>query len=355
MSQKPLTVAVTGMNATDNPGPGVAVIRSLKHNPNFSGRIVGLAYDSLDPGLYAEGLLDDAFLIPYPSQGLDALRERLDYIHHKVCLDVIIPTLDSELLAFMALEDHFQARNIGTFLPTREQFNLRSKQHLEEIGKLSGIKVPKTQMVLDASDLFSIHKELTFPIVIKGPFYGAEIVHSVDEAVASFHRTVATWGLPVIAQNYVDGEEVNVVAVGDGDGGLVGAVAMSKMVRTDKGKGWVGITISDPKLTEITNAFMAGISWRGPCELEVLRDKQGELFLLEINPRFPAWTYLSAGAGMNLPEAVMKLAAGETVAPMESYKTGKLFVRISLDQIADIQDFQQIASMGERTSINRKL
>ena len=112
-------------------------------------------------------------------------------------------------------------------------------------------------------------------------------------------------GLPVIVQACVGGtgEELNVVAVGDGEGGLVGAVAMKKLVVTDKGKGWAGITIKDPELLALTERFMRATHWRGPCEVEVIRDRDGDYHLIEINPRFPAWVYLSAAAGMNLPRA----------------------------------------------------
>lgn len=76
MSERPLTVGVTGLNATDNPGPGVAVIRALRDaDPNI--RLVGLAYDALDPGVYATELLRDIFMLPYPSQGLTAFWSRL--------------------------------------------------------------------------------------------------------------------------------------------------------------------------------------------------------------------------------------------------------------------------------------
>ena len=40
MSLVTQTVAVTGMNATDNPAPGVAVARALRAAPDFAGRIV---------------------------------------------------------------------------------------------------------------------------------------------------------------------------------------------------------------------------------------------------------------------------------------------------------------------------
>ncbi len=65
-----LTVAVTGMNARpDNPGPGYAVARCLREAPEFSGRIVGLGYDALDPGVYDRQVCDQAYLLPYPSSG----------------------------------------------------------------------------------------------------------------------------------------------------------------------------------------------------------------------------------------------------------------------------------------------
>lgn len=340
-------VGVTGMNATDNPGPGITVSRALRLDPNFKGRIIGLAYDSLDPGIYASDVVDDVFLVPYPSQGVDALRERLAYIQQRTGMKVIIPTLDAELPSFMAMEDTLQELGIGTFLCTKEQYDLRSKVKLAEMGEKAGISVPKTAVISDSSSLYGIHEEVPYPFYVKGLFYDAYRAASVDEAVVAFHRTVAKWGVPVIIQQHVSGEELDVVAVGDGEGGLVGAVPMKKTYITDKGKGWAGVAIKDPKLLEITSKFMSHLKWRGPCEVEVIKDKEGGYHLLEINPRFPAWSYLSAGAGMNLPAAVVRLAAGEKVEPMTDFEAGTMFVRISIDQIARLEDFQKIASAGE--------
>lgn len=345
-----VTVAVTGLNATDNPGPGISVIRSLRHHPEFSGRIVGLAYDNLEPGIYAKELVDDVFLVPYPSQGTDALDERLRYIHGKVGLDAIIPTLDSELPGFIEIEDGLNEIGIGTYLPTRDQLDLRSKLRLAALGEDAGIPVPHTKVLSDVADIYSLHKQMAFPIVIKGQFYGATITRSVDEAIAAYHGVMAKWGPPVIAQAYLQGDEYDIVATGDGRGGLVGAVAMRKTSLTDKGKGWAGITVSDPKLLELTRSFVAATHWRGPCEVELLKDGRDEYHLLEVNPRFPAWVYLSAAAGLNLPYAVLQLALGRKVAPMTEYRAGTMFVRISLDQIADLADFQQLATTGELIS-----
>ena len=346
-----LTIAVTGLNATDNPGPGVSVIRALRSHPGFAGRVVGLAYDTLDPGIYARDQVDDVFLVPYPSHGAEALEARLRYIHERTGgLDVIIPTLDSELASFIELEPTLRELGIGTFLPTRQQLEMRSKVNLAEFGEQAGIDVPSSRVISSVSELYSIHEQVPYPMAIKGVYYGATVARSVDEAVAAFHKTTAQWGYPVIAQTFVGGDELNVVGVGDGEGGLVGAVPMKKTYITDKGKGWAGIAIQDAALLRLTRRFVEASRWRGPFEVEVIKDRDGGYHLLEINPRFPAWTYLAAGAGMNLPHAVARLAAGLEVEPMERYRVGTMFVRISIDQIATLDDFQSVTQHGELLS-----
>ena len=122
-----LTIAVTGLNATDNPGPGVGVIRALR-DAGAADRLIGLAYDALDPGIYAAEIVHEVFMIPYPSQGVDAFLSRLAYVHGKVGLDVVIPTLDAELPSFIDLSPRLRSMGIGLLLPTREQ--LRWFHHL---------------------------------------------------------------------------------------------------------------------------------------------------------------------------------------------------------------------------------
>ncbi len=347
MSKETLTVAVTGLNATDNPGPGISVIRSLRLHPDFQGRIVGLAYDTLEPGIYARDLVDDVFLIPYPSQGPEALASRLRYINEQVGLDVLLPTLDSELASLISLEETLDELGIGTFLPTQAQLDMRSKVHLQNFGAEADISVPKSKVISSADEIYSIHQEVPYPFWVKGVYYGATLARGVDEAVQAFHKVVASWGYPVIIQAMVEGDELDVVAVGDGEGGLVGALPMKKTTITDKGKGWAGIAIKDPEIIELTRKFTAASRWRGPCEVEVIKDRDGGYHLLEVNPRFPAWTYLSAGAGMNLPYAVVQLARGHCVTPLTSYRVGAMFVRISIDQLASLEDYQAVVTHGE--------
>lgn len=343
-----LTVAVTGLNATDNPAPGVAVIRAIREGAGDNVRIVGLAYDALDPGNFMEGVADSVFLMPYPSQGADAVLERLLYVHERTPIDVVLPTLDSELPAYIRVQEQLRARGVRSFLPSEEGFQLRSKARFHELKEKLGISVPASRIVNDSMDIARLHEEFDFPLVVKGQFYDAHIAHTPMDAEVFFQRVRAKWGLPVIVQEFVPGEEYDVVALGDGEGGLVGAVPMRKMALTDKGKAWGGITIADPELERFLKDVMARLKWRGPLELEVMRSRDtGKLYLLEINPRFPAWVYLAVGAGQNLPWATVQLALGEQVPPMPPYDVGTLFLRHSNDIICRLSDYESLTVRGE--------
>ena len=66
----------------------------------------------------------------------------------------------------------------------------------------------------------------------------------------------------------------------------------------------------------------------------------------EINPRIPAWVYLAVGAGQNIPEALVELALGNEVKAFDNYKVGTMFVRYSFDNIAQLDDYQNLTTTG---------
>jgi len=339
------------MNATDNPAPGVPVARALRHDPNFQGRIVGLGYDPLDPGFYAEGLLDGGAILPVPSAGREALLHRVRDLVHEFGITVFVPTLDSEIRAVASLEDELGRLGVHTFVPSVAAIDRSSKPQLPKLGDLPGIRIPESEAVMSAESLASVIHKLELPVVVKGVYYGAAVAYTEAEAVGWFQHFAATWGLPVVIQRHVTGDEYNVCALGDGTGATVGAVAMRKLALTDKGKGWSGVTVGSPALLRLAANVIRALRWRGPLEVEVIAqdgDMGAEsLRVIEINPRFPAWCYLTAAAGQNLPSACVRLALGEAVpTPLPDYQTGRMFVRISLDQVAGLDTFGCLSSTG---------
>ena len=122
---------------------------------------------------------------------------------------------------------------------------------------------------------------------------------------------------------------------------------MRKQYITDKGKAWGGITLDDKSMLELTHKIIGETKWRGGMELELIRTSHNELYLIEINPRLPAWVYLAVGAGQNLPEALVQLALGNNVPSFKEYEIGKMFIRYSWDMICDISDFEKLSTLGE--------
>lgn len=343
-----LKVGVTGLNNIDSPGPGVPVIRGIKESTEFEGEIIGLIYDSLEPGIYMKEVSNRNYLIPYPSGGLEELYQRLSYIQSKENLDVIIPTLDSELYGFVKLAPKLRELGINTFLPSTDKLNLRAKDKLFDFCVSHGIKVPKNITIASTQDIYSIPSEFDFPVVVKGIFYDAYIANNLDEVITYFTKLSNKWGVPIIIQEFIEGEEYNVAGLGDGKGGTIGAVGMKKLYITDKGKGWAGVTINDKTLIDLSYKLIDNLKWKGGLELEFVKEKSSnEYYMLEINPRFPAWVYLPVAAGQNLPYALLKLAMGEQTEPFTSYEIGKIFIRYSWDLITNMKTFEEITVKGE--------
>ncbi len=346
-NKQKLVVAVTGLNNTDNPGPGIPVIRALRESSDLEVMVVGLVYETLEPGIYLRDLVDKVYMMPYPSEGSEAVLDRLHYIHHREHIDLLIPNFDAELYTFIKSEKVLRDMGIRTFLPTLEQLEERHKGNLDDFGKKYDLLVPKSIPLLYENDIRKIEEDFEYPVMVKGKFYDAYIAYNEEQVLSHFNKISAKWGLPVIVQEFIRGTEVNVVALGDGQGNTIGAVPMRKQYITDKGKAWGGITLDNPDMLELTHRIIRATRWRGGMELELMRTDDDKYYILEINPRIPAWVYLAVGAGQNLPEALVKLAMGMEVKPFTTYETGKIFVRYSWDMIIDMKDFEKISTKGE--------
>ncbi len=107
------------------------------------------------------------------------------------------------------------------------------------------------------------------------------------------------------------------------------------------------MVVDNPGLDEFARKVVCLLKWRGPCELEIIRGHDGVFYLIEINPRFPAWVRLAEAAGQNLPAAVVLLALGRKVEPFSRYKAGTMFVRHAEDVISDITIMGEISTHGE--------
>ena len=260
---------------------------------------------------------------------------------------MIIPNFDAELFNFIKLRDKLKEMGIHTFLPDLDQFEARDKIKLHDFGKKHGLMIPADKVIFEAKELGKVAEKLGYPMVVKGKFYDAIIANTLEQAEKAFYAIQAKWGLPIIVQEFINGTEINIAALGDGEGNTISVVPMRKLYITDKGKAWAGITLDDNSYIELARKFIKATKWRGGCELEVMQTADGKSYIMEVNPRFPAWIYLTAAAGQNQPATLVKMALGEKVKPFTEYEVGKIFVRYAWDLITNIAEFQKISGTGE--------
>ena len=346
-----LTIAVSGINAIDNPGPGTGIVRALRESAlaaEVDLRIIGLAYDSMEPGIYMHDIIDKSYLMPHPSAGRDSFLNRIAHIHERENLSVIISALDAELPLYIDVKDMLRERfGIRMLIPDRTMFQLRDKTRLKELAERIGIKVPEYTVCGSYGDFTAAVESIGCPCMVKGPFYEAFKAYSPAEADEHFHKIVNKWGYPVIVQSFIKGDEYNVIGCGDGKGADFGLFAMRKMTVTNLGKVWNAVSIDNKPVLEAARSMVEHLHWSGGFELETMVDAKGDIYLIEVNPRFPAWVYMAAAAGINLPERMVRLLTDRVFEKHSNYSSGKLMIRFTGEMLRDIADFEKIATVGE--------
>ena len=336
-----MKIAVTGLNNTDNPAPGIPVVKSLKEQHE----VVGLTYDPNESGNYL-GFTKANYLMPYPSLGYEELKERLLYLREKEEIEALIPNLDAELPLYIKYQEEIEQMGIKLCLPSLENFELRNKNKLDALSKKLEITYPKTVEVSSLESLKEASEELNFPMMVKGNYYKAYMAHNFESAVEYFYQISNEWGFPILVQEVVSGQELNLVGVADGKGELKGAVAIKKLTTTDIGKIWTGITIQNEKLMSIAKDFAKQTNWKGPFELECIVN-MNHVFLIEINPRFPAWVYFATDIGVNLPQMVVDIMRNKPFESQLTYPANKMYVRYVEEIVTDFKDFTTLLAKKE--------
>lgn len=345
------TIAVTGLNAGENPQPGPGVIRSLRRCFDDI-HVIGLAYGPYESGIYADEAPDTVYRISCLSAGIDSFLDRIDYIQSRHSIDMLIPTLDAEILTLINAQDRLKERGIKTILPTLESFLARSKDKLDKLVEGTGTFIPESITVNSIDALTAVTKRLRMPVMVKGPSYDAIKASSRFELSNAFTKIMNEWGGPVIVQEFIRGEEFNIIALGDGTGRMGASCPIRKSVRSEKGKGYGGIVIDAPELTAIGEQIIEKLKWNGPCELEFVQDQiDKNYYLIEINPRFPAWVDFPSTFGYNLPRHLVERAFGLSFEPLPvRCPTGYFFLRHAIDLMGRVDDLGQLTVCGELES-----
>jgi carbamoyl-phosphate synthase large subunit len=189
---------------------------------------------------------------------------------------------------------------------------------------LSRLGLPSPPTVLPGSAVEG------YPVMVKPrQGSGARSIHRADDAAAAefFVRYVSE---PTMVQQWMDGPEFSIDCLSDLRARCLNAIPRT-MIESRGGESIKGTVIDDPELVELGRRVVESLAVRGPCTVQVFRDREIGLGITDVNTRFggafPAPMY-AALPGRTYPELIVRMARGEEIEPhVGEYRAGVTFTR----------------------------
>jgi carbamoyl-phosphate synthase large subunit len=171
---------------------------------------------------------------------------------------------------------------------------------------------------------------LDYPVMVKPrQGSGARSIHLAhDPSQARFF--VEYVREPTMVQRAMRGRELSIDCLGDLDGRCLNAIPRT-MLESRGGESIKGTVVEDPELVALASTAMEVLGVRGPATIQVFRDPHLGVRITDVNTRFggafPA-PALATLPGRSYPELIVRLAAGEPVAPhVGQYRRDVTFTR----------------------------
>jgi carbamoyl-phosphate synthase large subunit len=321
-------VAVTGLSSFLG-APGTGIIHAMRLSGDRSLKIIGMDYYAFCDGFFSSQL-DGAYVIPSPKRRKEFVR-RLEEITKKEKIDVMIPSLDAEVIFLSKIRGIIELLGIKTLIPEAGCV-MKVRDKVSQLGFLQECEIPHpaSRKADLSSDPAKLIEGMRFPVLIKCE-EGAFPAFDTEELRVIARRLRKEF----VVQEYVKGDEYSICLLAYPKGEIYGYVIQKKIGQSDIGATLIGVTVDREDVLETSKDFVKKLGWIGPMELE-FRGKD-KLYLIDINLRFPAWVTLTAAAGVNLPYAAVQLALGRRYE-VGRQRTGVVIVRTVRDIHIDIFD-----------------
>lgn len=239
----------------------------------------------------------------------------------------VLPLTDLDPVVLAQAAPLVRDAGAEVFLPTPEvAAGCQDKWRCHEMLLEAGLPSPPTWLP-GAPD----HATLPFPVLVKPRIgFGARNIWRARDAaeLAFFLRYTP---VESVIQQALDGTEFSTDCLGDLDGRAIGAIPRA-MLQAKGGEQIKGETLDDPQLVDLAARTVEALGLRGPSTVQCFR-RDGEIQgITDINTRFGGGFPLPQAAGGDYPELILRMAAGEAVAPrLGTHRAGVVMTRY-LDQ-----------------------
>ena len=317
-----MIVAVTGVHAGCQRSPGLAVAKALSYDQDVT--LIAIDYDELSTGLLSSEF-SQTQVLQWSSDPDLLLGELLDVLREKA-VDIIIPCLNNDAAIIARKIDKFALSGTKCLLPAAEAFRYRKKSTLPKFAKNNGFEHPVTIVCHNKDEIASIGERIEFPCVIKGDECGIFPVRQPELFAYYAFSCAKHFGFPLIVQEWIEGEEFSVAGLCDQHSVIRSVLVVKKIGIADDGEGWMSTVVHAPELELAAEKLSSSMQWIGPLEYDFIRNKQGT-YLLDVNPRFPAWIDGPAQRGYNLPSLLVSLMTEKDIVLPVMPPAGTIFYK----------------------------
>ena len=256
-----------------------------------------------------------------------------DYIDRtlEICRDYNIKALislnDLELPILAENRNRFEAIGVFPIVSSKEVIDIcfdkyRTAQFIESIG----LNSPKTFINLNEAKNAIKEGDISFPLVLKPRWgsgsIGIEFVNDFEELEESYASllkkikksilgTASKGEEYILIQQKIDGQEYGMDVMNDLSGTTRGVSVKKKLAmragETDKAQ-----TVDNATIREIGRTLGKRLHHIGNLDVDVF-EKDGNYYVLELNPRFGGGFPFSYEAGVNFPKAILEWLNGNEI------------------------------------------
>jgi predicted ATP-grasp superfamily ATP-dependent carboligase len=249
--------------------------------------------------------------VPQPEATVAALAKH--FCNH--VYEAVIPVGLDMTDTFVRHRDRF---NVPLMLPPSDSFYIAADKRLTfEHAAMVGVPAPRT---LPAEQW----RDLELPLVFKHPRTGVMIAHT-RETAAAYAERLGPRIREYIAQEYIAGENGFGYFGFFQNGRETGYFMHERLMQFPKegGPSVVARAIRNSRLRELGCKLLESLRWHGVAMVEFKRsDRDGELYLMEINPKLWGSLDLAIQAGCNFPVYIARTLLGGNVSVGGNYREG---------------------------------
>ena len=300
-------------------GRRVELIKCFKNAANIlniNSKIVAADLMNNAPALY---FADKKYQIPRIGSE-DYISSIID-ICNKEKIDLIVPTIDTELLILSQKKDVIEKNTNAKVLVSNENVIkiCRNKINTQLFFEQNNFGVP---IQIKEEDIKN--ENVQFPVFIK-PLNGSSSINTFKVNNIEELRFFYNYVKEPIVQEFMEGEEYTVDCFLDFDSNII-TIVPRKRIATRSGEIIKGKILKDREIINDIKRVLETLKPIGQITIQCMKTKEGIKYI-EINPRFGGGAPMSIKAGANSCENLYKILNGETLSYNENYRDNISFFR----------------------------